>query len=326
MKAARSVDTSVNSRISVWQTDLPLPDRRQGKVRDVYSVPPSPGAEPRVLIVASDRVSAFDVVLPTPLSGKGRLLTGISAKWFDFIRQHDIIPDHLVSTDPEDVPGLSAKDRATLDGRMMLGRAAKVIPIEFVVRGYLAGSGWKEYGRSGTVCGIPLPAGLQQCERLPEPIFTPATKAETGHDENIDFETACEIAGRDVMERLREVSLRIYREGAAHAESRGIILADTKFEFGYALDADGATTSEVILIDEVLTPDSSRFWPAEEYAAGRDQNSFDKQHIRNYLQGLVDAGRWDKKPPGPELPDEVVQRTVNRYAEAQQRLFGAAQG
>ena len=196
-----------------------------------------------------------------------------------------------------------------------------MIPVEFVVRGYLAGSGWNEYQRSQTVCGVELPAGLRQCEQLPEPIFTPATKAEEGHDENIDFDTASKIAGREVMQRLRDVSLQIYQAGAEHARSRGIILADTKFEFGYALDASGEPTDEILLIDEILTPDSSRFWPADEYEPGRDQNSFDKQYVRNYLLELVSAGTWDKTPPGPPLPDDVVQNTLARYDEARRKLF-----
>ena len=319
---------------AVYQTDLPLPDRRQGKVRDIYRLPARPGspASPgspgspgaRMLIVATDRISVFDVVLPTAVPGKGRLLTDISTRWFAFIRQRNIITDHLLSIDPSDVPDLGEEQRAMLQGRIMIGRAAAVIPIEFVVRGYLAGSGWVEYQQAQTVCGIALPAGLERCGPLPEPIFTPATKATEGHDENIDFEAACAIAGREVMERLRDVAVRIYLEAARHAESRGIILADTKFEFGYALDADGRPTDEVILIDEVLTPDSSRFWPADEYQPGREQHSFDKQYVRNHLLELVEAGKWDKNPPGPPLPEEVVNNTLRRYAEARDRLFGSS--
>ncbi|MBT8486964.1 MAG: phosphoribosylaminoimidazolesuccinocarboxamide synthase, partial [Phycisphaerales bacterium] len=307
---------------AVYETHLPLPGRRQGKVRDIYRLPASGGQPASVLFVASDRISAFDVVLPDPIPGKGVLLTGIATQWFDFIRARGIIADHLRSTDPADVPGLSTEEQDQIRGRMMLGRAAEVIPIEFVVRGYLAGSGWVEYQRDQSVCGVSLPAGLQQCSELPEPIFTPATKAEVGHDENIDFDRASDIAGRDVMTRLRDVSLRLYREAAAHAREKGIILADTKLEFGYALDDDGRRTDEIILIDEVFTPDSSRFWPAEEYAAGRDQDSFDKQYVRNYLLKLVKAGTWDKTPPGPPLPDEITGNTAKRYAEAQRRLFG----
>jgi phosphoribosylaminoimidazole-succinocarboxamide synthase len=196
-----------------------------------------------------------------------------------------------------------------------------VVPIEFVVRGYLAGSGWVEYQQAQTVCGIRLPAGLRQCDRLPQPIFTPATKEDVGHDQNIDFERACAIAGRPLMERLRDVSLAVYELGARHAEQRGIILADTKFEFGHALDTAGKPTDELILIDEVLTPDSSRFWPADQYQPGRDQDSFDKQYLRNYLLELVKAGKWAKQPPGPQLPDDVVRNTLRRYEEARDRLL-----
>ena len=306
---------------AVTYTDLPFPGRRQGKVRDIYEVPATDGHPPRVLIVASDRISAFDVVLPTPVPGKGRELTGISTEWFDMIRGWDLIGDHLQSTDPADLTTLDDQQKSMLDGRMMLGRAAEVIPVEFVVRGYITGSGWKEYGRDGTVCGIALPEGLKHCEQLPEPIFTPATKAVEGHDENIDFETACTIAGRDVMNRLRDISVEIYRRGAAYARERGIILADTKFEFGYAIDSHGQRTDEIMLIDEVLTPDSSRFWPAEDYETGRDQDSFDKQYVRNHLEGLVQRGEWDKTPPGPALPEEVVVNTLSRYREARRRLF-----
>ena len=203
----------------------------------------------------------------------------------------------------------------------MLGRACEVIPVEFVVRGYLAGSGWKEYQNDGTVCGIALPDGLQLSSKLPEPIFTPATKAVKGHDENIDFDTACEIAGKEIMEWLRKVSLEIYTKAATYAAERGIILADTKFEFGYALDADGNKTDELLLIDEVLTPDSSRFWPADDYEIGREQNSFDKQYVRNWLESIVESGDWNKTPPGPELPQEIIDGTVARYREAATRLF-----
>jgi len=313
---------TTDNATAVMTTHLPLPGRRQGKVRDIYRLPATGGQPPRFLIVATDRISAYDVVMPTPIPGKGRLLTEISTRWFEFIRGRTIIADHVLSTDPADVPGLSEAQRARIEGRMMLGRGARVIPVEFVVRGYLAGSGWKEYQETQSVCGIALPAGLKQCDKLPQPIFTPATKADVGHDENIDFERACAIAGRDVMERLRDVSIRIYQDGAEYARQRGIILADTKFEFGYALDEHGDETDEIMLIDEVLTPDSSRFWPAEDYEPGRDQDSFDKQYVRNYLTGLVRAGRWDKTPPGPELPEEIVVNTLKRYREAAERLFG----
>ena len=306
---------------SVYETHLPFEGRKQGKVRDIYQIPAS-GDEPgMVLIIASDRISAFDVVMPTPVTGKGRELTRISCKWFDFIRELGIVNDHLIATTPEEVPNLDESLYSQCEGRMMLGKACKVIPIEFVVRGYLAGSGWKEYQQSGTVCGIRLPVGLQLSSKLPEPIFTPATKAEEGHDENIDFDTACEVAGREVLERLRSISLEIYTKAAEYASERGIILADTKFEFGYALDSNGNATDEILLIDEVLTPDSSRFWPADEYEVGREQDSFDKQYVRNWLENIVSSGEWDKTPPGPALPEEIVVGTVERYREAAARLF-----
>ena len=306
---------------AVYETHLPFDGRRQGKVRDIYQIPAAEGHSSMVLIIASDRISAFDVVMPNPVTGKGRELTKISCNWFDFIRDLDIINDHLIATEPQYVPNLDASLYDQCEGRMMLGHACQVIPVEFVVRGYLAGSGWKEYQQDGTVCGIKLPEGLQLSSQLPEPIFTPATKAEEGHDENIDFETACGIAGQEVMERLRAVSLEIYSKAAAYAAERGIILADTKFEFGYALDDEGNPTDEILLIDEVLTPDSSRFWPADDYEVGREQDSFDKQYVRNWLETVVANGEWDKTPPGPELPEEIVNGTVARYREAATRLF-----
>ncbi|MDP7009558.1 MAG: phosphoribosylaminoimidazolesuccinocarboxamide synthase [Phycisphaerales bacterium] len=306
---------------AVYQTDLPFPSRRQGKVRDIYQIPASDGQAASVLIIASDRISAFDVVMPTPVPSKGRELTTVSCKWFDFIRDLDLIEDHLIATEPADVPGLDPEYFADCQGRMMLGRACEVIPIECVVRGYLAGSGWKEYQRNGTVCGISLPEGLQLSSKLPEPIFTPSTKADEGHDENIDFDTACQVAGQEVMERLRDVSLKIYTAASEYAAKRGIILADTKFEFGYALDANNERTDEILLIDEVLTPDSSRFWPADDYEVGREQDSFDKQYVRNWLQELVDRGEWDKTPPGPTLPENIINNTLAKYRDAASRLF-----
>jgi phosphoribosylaminoimidazole-succinocarboxamide synthase len=307
---------------AIRETNLPLPGRRQGKVRDIYSIPATEGCTPSVLIIASDRISAFDVVLSDPVPGKGCELTRISTEWFKLAREQNFIADHLLSTDPSDIPGLDPALHGECEGRMMLGRAAEVIPIEFVVRGYLTGSGWVEYQNNGHVCGIELPADLPQCAKLEEPIFTPATKAVEGHDENIDFETACGIAGHEVMEHLRDISLRIYRWARDHAAERGIILADTKFEFGWALDADGNRTDELILIDEILTPDSSRFWPAEDYEVGRDQDSFDKQYVRNYLLTLVEDGQWDKTPPGPKLPEQIITQTLARYRAAATRLFG----
>ncbi|MBT4524331.1 MAG: phosphoribosylaminoimidazolesuccinocarboxamide synthase [Phycisphaerae bacterium] len=306
---------------SVYETHLPFDNRRQGKVRDIYQIPAETDSPAMVLIIASDRISAFDVVMPTVVSGKGQELTRISCKWFDFIRDLAIIDDHLLSTNPEDVPNMDPSYYEQCEGRMMLGRACEVIPVEFVIRGYLAGSGWKEYQNDGTVCGIQLPEGLSLSSKLPTPIFTPATKAIEGHDENIDFETACSIAGKEVMERLRSVSLEIYTKAAEYAAKRGIILADTKFEFGYALDSNGKPTDELLLIDEVLTPDSSRFWPADEYEVGREQDSFDKQYVRNWLETKVSDGEWDKNPPGPILPTEIVEGTVARYREAAHRLF-----
>ncbi len=306
---------------TVYETHLPFENRRQGKVRDIYTIPAENGEPGTVLIIASDRISAFDVVMPTAISGKGQELTRISCKWFDFVRGLNIIEDHLLSASPEDVPNLDPALYEQCEGRMMLGRACEVIPVECVVRGYLAGSGWKEYQNDGTVCGIALPEGLQLSSKLPESIFTPATKAVEGHDENIDFDTASDIVGRDVMELLRSVSLEIYTKASEYAAERGIILADTKFEFGYALDSDGNRTDEILLIDEVLTPDSSRFWPADEYEVGREQNSFDKQYVRNWLETVVNKGEWDKTPPGPELPQEIVEGTVARYREAATRLF-----
>ncbi|RMH25847.1 MAG: phosphoribosylaminoimidazolesuccinocarboxamide synthase [Planctomycetota bacterium] len=302
---------------AVAETSLPLPGLRRGKVRDVYEIP---GEAPRLAIVATDRISAFDVVLPTPLPGKGRLLTDISTRWLTWIEAQGLVRTHLVSTDPADIPGLTDADRSQIEGRVTIGRACRVVPIECVVRGYLVGSGWKEYQASGSVCGIGLPAGLREADQLPDPIFTPATKAEQGaHDENISFERACEIAGRGVMTRLRDLSLEIYTRGAEHARPRGVIIADTKFEFGVPLDEPDA---DPILIDEALTPDSSRFWPAEEYAPGASPPSFDKQYVRDYLLGLVRDGRWDKSAPGPALPDDVVANTISRYEEARRRLFG----
>jgi phosphoribosylaminoimidazole-succinocarboxamide synthase len=307
---------------AVRETSLPFPDRRQGKVRDIYTIPATDGQPPMVLIIATDRISAFDVVLPDPVAGKGCELTRISTEWFKRVREEGFIEDHLLSVEPTDIPGLDPELYRECEGRMMLGRAAEVIPIEFVVRGYITGSGWVEYQDNGKVCGIELPENLQQCDKLESPIFTPATKAVEGHDENIDFDTACDIAGRELMERLRDVSIRIYSWARDYAAERGIILADTKFEFGWALDADGNRTDEIILIDEILTPDSSRFWPAEDYEVGHDQDSFDKQYVRNHLLTLVQDGQWDKTPPGPALPEEILTNTLARYQEAARRLFG----
>ena len=309
----------MNTTEAVFETHLPLPGRIQGKVRDVYRVERDDEPD-QLLIIATDRISAYDVILPTPIPGKGKLLTEVSLSWFDFIREMDVVADHLISTSPEDVPGLSDEDRDTIRGRMMLCRSAEVVPIECVARGYLAGSGVVEYERDKTVCGVPLPDGLVRSSKLEHAIFTPATKATDGHDENIPFERAAEIAGHECMSRLRDLTLQIYEAAAERALTRGVILADTKFEFGYAKDADGNVTDELMIIDEVLTPDSSRYWPQDEYEPGREQNSFDKQFVRNYLLELVGNGEWAKEPPGPELPDDIVSKTIERYHEAARRL------
>jgi phosphoribosylaminoimidazole-succinocarboxamide synthase len=314
----QTVDTAV------MKTDLPLPGRRQGKVRDIYDATLADGSA-ALLIVASDRISAFDVVMPNGIPGKGVVLTQISRFWFDIIGRTlaDKLSHHLISTDPADVPGLSDAQRRQLRGRVMVCRKTRVVPIECVVRGYLAGSGWKEYQKSQTVCGISLPEGLRQCDKLPKPIFTPATKVDDGHDENISFERACELVGEPLMTTLRDLSMAIYQMGHDHAAERGIILADTKFEFGLPLDqADAGGQVKPILIDEVLTPDSSRFWPAADYAPGRDQASFDKQYVRDHLERVVAAGQWDKTPPGPVLPDEIIANSLRKYLEAYRLLTG----
>jgi phosphoribosylaminoimidazole-succinocarboxamide synthase len=306
---------------SLFQTHLALPERRAGKVRDLYSLPANRGA-PGMLLVATDRISAFDVVMPTPIPGKGQMLTTISAGWFGLIRRANLVGDHVISLDVPLVNGIERAQRTALEGRTMVCRAAQVVPIECVARGYLAGSGWSEYCAAQRVCGVSLPRGLRQCERLPEPIFTPATKAAEGHDENISFERAAAAVGQTLMERLRDLTLRIYSLAAEHARTRGLILADTKFEFGFELGEDGRPTDRLLLVDEVLTPDSSRYWPLDGYEVGHDQQSFDKQFLRNWLLDLVASGRWNKTPPGPEIPAEVVDGTAARYREALDRLFG----
>jgi phosphoribosylaminoimidazole-succinocarboxamide synthase len=278
----------------------------RGKVRDIYDL------GDRLLIVASDRLSAFDVVLPTGIPDKGRVLTQLSLFWFDLLQ--DVIPNHVIS-DSEFPPPFDAHYDELMD-RSMVVRKTQPLPIECVVRGYVSGSGWKDYRATGKICGIALPAGLQESDRLPEPIFTPATKAVSGHDENISFEQAASLVGKDVAERVRQVSVEIYRRAAAYAEPRGIILADTKFEFGILTSAHEG--SELIWIDEALTPDSSRFWPAAEYKPGGAQPSFDKQYVRDYLERI----RWNKTPPGPELPTDVVAATCAKYREAFRILTG----
>ncbi len=296
---------------ALLNTDLPLANKLTGKVRDVYDLPLSDGSE-GVLIVATDRVSVFDVVLANGIPGKGVLLTQISKFWFDFLDGK--YRHHLVSTDTADVPGLSAEQRRALEGRIMVCRKNEVVPVECIVRGYLTGSGFKDYQRTGEVCGIPLPEGMVNSDRIDSPIFTPSTKAAEGHDENVSFDEACNLVGADTMQAIRDIAMDIYREGSEFALSRGIIIADTKFEFG--LNADG----DIILIDEVLTPDSSRFWPAAEWQPGREQNSFDKQYVRNFTETLVDAGEWNKEYPGPSLPEDVISNTISRYEEALSRL------
>lgn len=275
--------------------------RGRGKVRDLYEV------GDRLLIVATDRLSAFDVVLPTPIPDKGRVLTQLSLFWFEKLR--DVIPHHVVEA--VHFPAELAPFERDLRGRAMLVRRTEPLPIEFVVRGYLAGSGWKEYKTGGTVCGIPVPPGLRESDRLPEPIFTPSTKATSGHDENISFDQAAARIGRPLAERLRAVSLEIYRRASEYAAGRGILIADTKLEFGLA-------GGEPVWIDEALTPDSSRFWPASEYAPGRAQPSFDKQYVRDYLERIG----WNKQPPAPALPPDVVAATRAKYREAYERITG----
>jgi phosphoribosylaminoimidazole-succinocarboxamide synthase len=318
---------------SIDAPPLPLELLRRGKVREVYRLPAaSPGAEERVLMVASDRVSAFDVVMPTPIPGKGRLLTELATWWFGFIERERLAQTHLLSTSVDDLPEPIRHDRLVrehLMGRISICRACRVIPIECVVRGYLEGSGWKEYQATGRVCGVELPPGLRQCDQLPEPIFTPATKADVGHDENISFEQAADIVGIETAAVIRDLSLAIYSAASKHALSRGIIIADTKFEFGVPIGEDGKqgrVWTPPMLIDEALTPDSSRFWPADEYTPGRAQKSFDKQYLREYLEGLVASGRWNKQYPGPELPESVVQGTLEKYAAARDRLCAGEPG
>lgn len=309
---------------ALMRTDLPLPGRRQGKVRDVYELPRRAGEAPCLLIIATDRISAFDVVMPTPIVGKGRLLTALSLFWFRFLRMHARVPDHLISERVGDIPGIDSGTARLLVGRSMICKAARVVPIECVVRGYLAGSGWREYQDHGRVCGIPLAPGLRQSDQLPQPIFTPATKAQEGHDQNISFEEAEAAVGASVMEQLRAWSIDLYLRAAAHASARGIILADTKFEFGFELDGGGEPTARLVLIDEVLTPDSSRYWPADAWSPGREPPSFDKQYLRDWLLALEARGQWNRSPPGPELPREVVEETLARYREALARLTEGA--
>jgi len=297
---------------ALLETSLSLPNRRSGKVRDLYDVTLDNG-DPALLIIATDRISAFDVVLANGLPGKGIVLTQISKFWFDYFAgdfQH-----HLLSTDVADVPGLSDAERNSLDRRIMLCRKTEVVPIECIARGYITGSGWKDYQRSGQVCGITLPEGLRNSDRLEKPLFTPSTKAETGHDENISFDEGAAIVGAELMRWLEQATLDLYGRARDYSLARGIILADTKFEFGRL---EGADTP--LLIDEIFTPDSSRFWPADQWQPGQEQPSFDKQIVRNYLETVVAAGEWDKTSPGPELPGDIVEQSIGRYLEAYKRL------
>jgi phosphoribosylaminoimidazole-succinocarboxamide synthase len=288
----------------ILETDLTGVERHgRGKVRDVYRV------DGKLLIVATDRISAFDYILATGIPDKGRVLTQLSIFWFDFLR--DLTPTHFLTANVDEYPAPLAKFRNQLDGRSMLVKRADMIEIECVPRGYISGSGWKEYQKDGTVCGIPLPKGLRESDKLPEPIFTPATKAQTGHDENVSFETVASLIGADLAKRLRELTLAIYEKAARYAETRGIIIADTKFEFGFVGD-------ELVLGDEVLTPDSSRFWPADTYKPGGPQFSYDKQYVRDYLESI----HWNKQPPAPGLPDEVAAKTGEKYRQAYSVLTG----
>jgi phosphoribosylaminoimidazole-succinocarboxamide synthase len=291
---------------ALWQSDLPgLAPPRRGKVRDVYDLGDV------LLIVASDRLSAYDHVLRPGIPGKGKILNQLSNFWFGHLA--DVVPNHLLATEPEDFPAVLAPFREILRGRSVLARKARVIPFECVARGYLAGSGFREYERTHTVCGIPLPDGLLRASRLPEPIFTPATKAEAGHDENVDFATVERAVGGDLAATLRDLTLKLYNHGAGHAAAQNLLLADTKLEFGHAMD-----TGELLLIDEVLTPDSSRYWDVKHWNPGEEPVSFDKQYVRNWL----DESGWDKESPPPELPEDVVQGTLERYAEAFRRITG----
>jgi len=288
----------------ILETDLAGVVRHaRGKVRDVYSV------DNRLLIVATDRISAFDYILKSGIPDKGRVLTQLSLFWFDFLR--DVVPNHFLTARVDEYPAPLPQFRDQLEGRSMLVKRAQMIDIECVARGYLSGSGWKEYRERGTVCGIPLPAGLRESDKLPEPIFTPATKAQSRHDENVSFAHVVSLIGEALAVRLRDLTLEIYNRASRYAETRGIIIADTKFEFGFAGE-------ELLLGDEVLTPDSSRFWPADTYKPGGAQFSFDKQFVRDYLESI----HWNKQPPAPALPDEVAEKTSEKYREAFRILTG----
>jgi phosphoribosylaminoimidazole-succinocarboxamide synthase len=304
-KLHRNINSMTDAPAALYKSEIKsLPLINSGKVRDIYDVDTD-----HMLIVTTDRISAFDVIMPDPIPGKGAVLTAVSNFWFG--RTSHIIPNHLSDKRLEDVIP-DTNERAMLEGRSIVVHKLKPLLVEAVVRGYLIGSGWKDYQKTGSVCGIQLPEGLQQAEQLPEPIFTPSTKAKLGqHDENISFEKTVELLGRELAEKIRDISLKIYKDAAAYARERGIIIADTKFEFG--TDKQG----NLVLIDEVLTPDSSRFWPADSYRTGISPPSFDKQYLRDYLETLD----WDKKAPGPKLPQEVINVTAAKYREAQDRLI-----
>jgi phosphoribosylaminoimidazole-succinocarboxamide synthase len=311
----------------ILETDLAGVERyARGKVRDVYSVDGVPREQGRLLIVATDRISAFDYVLGTGIPDKGRVLTQLSIFWFNFLR--DVTANHFLTADVAEYPPPLPRFREQLEGRSMLVKRAKMVEIECVARGYISGSGWKEYQQHGTVCGIRLPAGLRESDKLPEPIFTPATKAQSGHDQNVSFEHVVSLIGEDLANRLRRLTLEIYTRAARYAETKGIIIADTKFEFGFASASQDASqdaspganghADELVLGDEVLTPDSSRFWPADSYRAGGPQLSFDKQYVRDYLESI----HWNKQPPAPELPPEVAAQTGEKYRQAYRILTG----
>ncbi len=308
---------------TVWETKLPLPLVGRGKVRDIYEA-----GEGRLLIVTTDRLSAFDVVLPDPIPYKGQVLTQISVFWFDLLGS--IVPHHLITADVDemDLPGeVKQKFGSVLEGRSMLVKKAKPLPVECVVRGYITGSGWKDYLKTGAVCGHKLPKGLKQCDKFPKPLFTPATKATVGHDENIDFKKTVRKIGEKLAKQAEELTLALYEKGRDYADSRGILIADTKFEFGIPLTPPSPQRGEgggegLMLIDEVLTPDSSRFWPKEGYEPGHDQPSFDKQIVRNYLLDL----KWNQKPPAPKLPAEIIEKTSRAYRDIYKRLVGKELG
>ncbi len=293
----------------ITHTELPgIELIARGKVRDVYSISDKMLGDP-LLFVATDRISAFDCVLPQGIPGKGAVLTQMSIFWFDLLK--DLVPNHMITASVDEYPAPLHAYRDQLEGRSMLVKRCRMEPVECVARGYVVGSGWKDYKRTGAICGIPLPAGLQECAALPEPIYTPATKAETGHDENISFEESVRIVGEKTASLLRDLTLRVYSRAREHAASRGIILADTKFEFGWH-------GGELLLADEVLTPDSSRYWPREGYAPGKSQPSFDKQFVRDYLETLD----WNKQPPAPSLPADVIEKTSEKYHEAYELITG----